>query len=265
VEAKLGFLIEGIELRCWFHEPLELIRKLILSGLVIFVAPGTTSQVAFALLVCLIALVAHVELKAFEDDSADTLQTLALCQLALLLFGGLLIKTESTVKDGYDLDAFGIVLALCTWGVILCGVVIIFIQFPLAEAIKKLTKAGDSDSDGVDSDSQQRQRAASTSMRHRLHSSFTSDAQCWLADLNAGGEVELTEYDPENMLQPNPLQQTADTSLPPPPDECDDQGDDQDTNSDDDHNDVEAEMFDTNDGAAPSSAPIKTDPKCSLQ
>ena len=94
------------EYRCWYYESLELLRKLVLSSVVIFVLPGSVSQIAIGLLVSVASLVLHVGLAAFEEDSADNLQTLCLLQICCVLFSGLLLKTGTAVDDGYDMTFF---------------------------------------------------------------------------------------------------------------------------------------------------------------
>merc|ERR1712028_2376 len=64
VQERFGMLYAGYEYRCWYYESLELLRKLVLSSVVIFVAPGTVSQIAIGLLVSVASLVLHVGLAA---------------------------------------------------------------------------------------------------------------------------------------------------------------------------------------------------------
>ena len=77
-------------------EIFELFRKLLLTSVLIFVAPGTAAQLVVALLVCFISLVINVRLQPFVRQRDDDLQMFAQIQLFLILLSGLLLKVEIT-------------------------------------------------------------------------------------------------------------------------------------------------------------------------
>ena len=64
----------------------ETIRKLMLGSLVVFVEPGSTTQLGFFFLVCLLALVAHLHVKPFKANLDNILQGNALFAIVITVF-----------------------------------------------------------------------------------------------------------------------------------------------------------------------------------
>ena len=64
----------------------ETLRKLMLGSLVVFVEPGSTTQLGFFFVVCLLALVAHLHVKPFKANLDNTLQGNALFAIVVTVF-----------------------------------------------------------------------------------------------------------------------------------------------------------------------------------
>ena len=92
VFERYGFIFSTYSGRCFYWEIIEIVRKLFLVGVIIFIAPGTALQIAVALAVCFLALVINEKAEPFEDKSDHWLQSGALYQLCVMLFAGLLYK-----------------------------------------------------------------------------------------------------------------------------------------------------------------------------
>ena len=75
LDDATAFLMSGIEAECWYYEVTELIRKLLLSSVIIFVHPGTFAQIAAALLLCVGFMTHHFFAQPFIEGSADNLQS----------------------------------------------------------------------------------------------------------------------------------------------------------------------------------------------
>jgi hypothetical protein len=135
VQLKIGFLVEGIAPENWYHEITELIRKLILSSVIIFVRPGTVTQIAVAIFVSAGFAVYHFLAQPFVEKSADHLQTACLLQLTMLLFAGLLLSANTGLSQGTLCDAavnsegcweyqlFTWLLLVLSYGVVIMGLV----------------------------------------------------------------------------------------------------------------------------------------------
>ena len=61
---RYGFIYASYQPHAWYWEVVELVRKFMLVSLVIFVEPGTATQLAFAFMIAFAFLVAHVYSKA---------------------------------------------------------------------------------------------------------------------------------------------------------------------------------------------------------
>ncbi len=73
---RLGFLFQSYRPSVWYFEIIEIVRKLIMASILIFVYAGTSAQVAVGFIVTLVALLLSLWLHPFNDDS---LQGATLC------------------------------------------------------------------------------------------------------------------------------------------------------------------------------------------
>ena len=89
----LAFLFEAYEPRCWYWESLECIRRLALTGLLIFFSDGTVMQIIVASLIAMVALILYDAFEPYLDDSADRLATFAQLMTFLTLFAAILLTT----------------------------------------------------------------------------------------------------------------------------------------------------------------------------
>ena len=110
----LGFLYSGYDPRYYYWESVELLRKLALTGLIIFVMPGSPSQLAVTCLIALVAIVLYGRMEPYLEGTDDTLQLLCQLQIFLLSFAGLLLRINVTSEMGSSEDLLGSVLALCS-------------------------------------------------------------------------------------------------------------------------------------------------------
>eukprot|EP00937_MAST-01D_sp_MAST-1D-sp2_P003491 g3491.t1 len=106
---KLGPLYEAYLPQYWYWEVIELFRKLILVGILVFILPDTPTQLAVGALLALIFIVSYAKFSPYQADDDDTLQLA--CQVAIFMsfFTALLL----TVNDPYIVkqsDAFAFVL-----------------------------------------------------------------------------------------------------------------------------------------------------------
>ena len=70
---KISFLWENYERNLWWFEVFECGRRLALSGILVFVAQGTASQIVVALLVSAMTTGLYIHWRPFERDSDDDL------------------------------------------------------------------------------------------------------------------------------------------------------------------------------------------------
>jgi len=65
----------------WWFEILDTIRKLVLTGGLIFLGPGTTEQIAISMIICLVALRIFSGFRPFIKDRHDQFSELAQWQV----------------------------------------------------------------------------------------------------------------------------------------------------------------------------------------
>ena len=91
---RYGFLFADYLPDFFWYEVLDLIRKLILSGVLIFFQRGTVTQVVLAMLMALGFLQAQIRLMPYAYDTANTCQMLSFNAIYLTLMGALLTKVR---------------------------------------------------------------------------------------------------------------------------------------------------------------------------
>ena len=105
----LSFLYESYEPKYWWIEIFETMRKLSLTGFLVFIAPGTTAQVVVSLVMSMVSLFVYAITKPFIDDFNNYLALVANWQLVLTLVCALAIKVNMdgiNQKDQASFDAF---------------------------------------------------------------------------------------------------------------------------------------------------------------
>ena len=79
--AAFSFLYSTYEPMFWWFEVLDTIRKLVLTGGLIFLGPGTTEQIAISMIICLAALRIFSGYKPFIKESHDRFSEVAQWQV----------------------------------------------------------------------------------------------------------------------------------------------------------------------------------------
>eukprot|EP00935_MAST-01C_sp_MAST-1C-sp1_P002074 g2074.t1 len=102
-QAICGSLYLNYEPQFFWWESLELVRKLILTGAIIFIMPETPTQLAAGCLITLSFMVLYSYAQPYEDLVDDVLQLL--CQIAIFtnyFFGLLLmVKSQGSTDTGF--------------------------------------------------------------------------------------------------------------------------------------------------------------------
>lgn len=121
-DDNLSFLYKAYRPTYWWFEVYELVRKLFLTGLIIFVAAGTALQIAIATCVCFVSVAMHLRLQPYEDSWDDVMQTCSLTELLVMTYCALLLKLDMTGSDSVSLLVFDYLLIISN------GVVLLFIM-----------------------------------------------------------------------------------------------------------------------------------------
>eukprot|EP00937_MAST-01D_sp_MAST-1D-sp2_P000945 g945.t1 len=106
----MGSLYVAYSSRFYYWEVIELLRKVLLTGVILLVEPGSSTQLATGCLISLAFMVAYSAYKPYLYGEDDVLQLL--CQIAIFCtaFSGLLIRTNTPETDGYSSGLFAWIL-----------------------------------------------------------------------------------------------------------------------------------------------------------
>jgi len=94
-KARLGFLYKNFKEEYYWYELTEFIFKLLMTGAMVHIAPGTVSQIMTAMFICFLAFGLYVRARPFVKTSNNILMIASKFQLFLTLNMGLLLKLEA--------------------------------------------------------------------------------------------------------------------------------------------------------------------------
>jgi len=78
----------------WYFEIIEMVRKLVMASILVFVYEGTPLQVITGFIVTLVSLLLSLYLRPFFDDDLQEMYQWALFVQTLTLLSGVMIKTD---------------------------------------------------------------------------------------------------------------------------------------------------------------------------
>ncbi|GMH76479.1 hypothetical protein TrLO_g8185 [Triparma laevis f. longispina] len=108
---SIAFLWEMYEPRVWWFEIFECIRRLSMTGMLVFVDPGSPTQIVVAILNSIISIVMYSHIKPFQRPSDDSLAIVSSWSIFFTLFGAFMVKTDVDDQENYnDNDIFGYLL-----------------------------------------------------------------------------------------------------------------------------------------------------------
>ena len=110
--AALSFLFAAYEPQCWWFEVVETLRRLLLTGGLLFLNPGTGSQIIASMIMCLGAMRIYAGYKPFIENSNDVLAETAQWQLFFTMLAALAIRVNVDGESLQDKQAFDILLCL---------------------------------------------------------------------------------------------------------------------------------------------------------
>jgi hypothetical protein len=114
---RLGFLFQSYRPSVWFFEVIEMVRKLVMASILIFVYDGTASQIVTGFVVTLVSLLLSLWLRPFNDDTLQGMHQWSLFVQSLTLLSGVMIKAEQFMeilgeKGGPGMTTLGIILVV---------------------------------------------------------------------------------------------------------------------------------------------------------
>jgi len=125
-EQRVHILYASYTPRFWWFEIYDLMRKLFLTGLIIFIRPDTSTQIAVGTAFCMLSVAVHAGCYPFTTRSDNRLQYLALMCILWTMFIGLLLRVDVGASDeDFNMTTLSYIL-------IISNVALVSILVPLA-------------------------------------------------------------------------------------------------------------------------------------
>jgi hypothetical protein len=96
----------------WYFETVEMIKKMILAGGLVLVAPGSSAQLLLGVLVALSFLVVLLDWHPYEESGNNRLQALVTVQILVNLLFGMIMRLDVADEGKYEADTIGTLLVL---------------------------------------------------------------------------------------------------------------------------------------------------------
>ncbi len=104
---RIGTVFAAYSVATWFWEMCEMLRKLLLVGLLLFVSPGEPAQIGCGLLITLLFLFAQLIFQPFATKPMNQLQTACQVSIAISLFVGMMSRVDQYIQQEAELAASG--------------------------------------------------------------------------------------------------------------------------------------------------------------
>ena len=110
VKASFGGLYLQYEEKYWWFEMVVVLQKMIMTGAMCVIAPGSSLQMLVAVLVTLIYMLLVLKTAPYEEDSEDYTSFVACLTLTLTTVGGLLLIMDNMSTPTYQSQILGALL-----------------------------------------------------------------------------------------------------------------------------------------------------------
>ena len=124
-----GQLFASYNARHYYFEGVEMIKKMILAGGLVLVAPGSSVQILVGILVAFAFFATVLQLKPYEDATDNKLQAFATTQIIMTLLAGLVIQTDVTGE--YQEIIMSVLLIIINGSVVVLGLVSTALMLPV--------------------------------------------------------------------------------------------------------------------------------------
>ena len=109
-KSRYGFLYSSLRFSHWYFEELDLLRKLFLSAIAVFVFPGSPSQLILAQFVSFFALILVGWMKPYKVASDNLLAQYSMVGILIILFMAEILRLGDDVKNGLNTFLIGIMM-----------------------------------------------------------------------------------------------------------------------------------------------------------
>jgi hypothetical protein len=124
VESLFGFAVEDYRAGCWWFEPVDLIRKLSLSGLLQFVHRGTAAQCFCGSAIAFASFGVQQRLQPYREPESNILKAMVDAQLFLAFLVSFILRVLAVpgflALEPFGEDSYGLLL-VCSMAVLVCA------------------------------------------------------------------------------------------------------------------------------------------------
>ena len=124
-----GSLYQYYRPEYWYFESIEMIKKMLLTGAMVMVAPGTSAQVMIGILISVVYLVILLHYRPFQDTKDQLLQMYSTVQVQLTLIVGMALQLDSG-QDEAEKSVLAIILISLNASVPIMTAVAIYFALP---------------------------------------------------------------------------------------------------------------------------------------
>ncbi|EQC29080.1 hypothetical protein SDRG_13240 [Saprolegnia diclina VS20] len=127
VVAGVGFIYHAYKDEFWFFEIVDLVRKLFMNGVIVFVGQGSITQVVVGLIIIFIYMSILLAVQPYKEGSNNAVAAMAQMQLFVTLFAGLLVRMNVGNARSLNLNQVAVIIVVsnCTTiSLILVGVLL---------------------------------------------------------------------------------------------------------------------------------------------
>jgi hypothetical protein len=101
VEEKFGFLYARFRIEFWWYETSEMVRKLFIGGITMFISPGTPTQIVAAIAANSFFMAMQLFCWPFKTYDDNVLMAISLVATTVTLFGALIVNAQIDILDDY--------------------------------------------------------------------------------------------------------------------------------------------------------------------
>jgi hypothetical protein len=109
---RLSFLYSAYSPKYWWFEVFETLRKLLLTGGLVFVSPGSAGQIVISILICIFSMHFYAENKPFVNPFVYFIFQIGQWQLFVTMLAALAIRVSIDGESLEDRNAFDVLLVI---------------------------------------------------------------------------------------------------------------------------------------------------------
>ena len=107
LDKSIGNLYAQYKPKYYWWECLEMVKKMMLTGGLILLSPGSSAQILLGILVVLMYLCLVLKYSPYNEDDDDFLQNVATGAILLTLIGGLALRADDAGEGYYESKVMG--------------------------------------------------------------------------------------------------------------------------------------------------------------